>query len=329
MRPEPPPVSVVMPVRDAADYLPQALAQLAAIEGPHEIVLVDDGSTDGGAELLTEFCRDRPDRRLVSLAAPVGAATARDRGIAQAAGRYIWCCDVDDEWEPGLVARLLQTATETDSDIVCCRAERVEADGRTWLMEGPDVAEIAGRSAFAGLVLAGTLRGYLWNKLFRASTLRPTNRRRLTSQDDFLVLLDALDRADRVAFVPDVLYRYVERPGSVSTGDALRLENTAFCCDEALARLGPRLPQRRRDATLGYFRLWFHAVPCATTPVHQGWDARVAAEVRRRARRHIRWRAIGTALRHRRVGLAGHALLIKTTGPLFPPLYRTARRLLQ
>ncbi|GGM25150.1 MULTISPECIES: glycosyltransferase family 2 protein [Micromonospora] len=325
MPPEPS-VTVVVPVRDARAYLPAALPRLAALQGAPEIVVVDDGSTDGGTELLAEFCRDRPDRRLVRIAEPVGAAAARDKGVEYARGRYVWFCDVDDEWAPDLVTRLLGVAEETGADIVCCRAERVEADGRTWLMEGFPTPRVVDREGFAPLVLTGTLRGYLWNKLFRATVLRPTTRRRLTSQDDFLVVLDALEHAERVAFVPEALYRYRERPGSVSTGDALRLENTAYCCEVALSRFGPRLPGRERASAESYFRLWFHAVPCVTTPVHQGWDPRVAAEVRRRLRRHLRWRAVVTAVRRGRPGLAAHALLIKITGPLFPPLYRLARR---
>lgn len=219
---------------------------------------------------------------------------------------------------------LVDGARRWQADIVCCRAERVESVGRRWIMEGLDHEQVTESSGFADLVLLGTVRGYLWNKLFRREVLEMDERDRLTSKDDFLVVLDALENAHRVALLPQVRYTYVERAGSISSGAALRLENVRFCCDRVVERWIPRLPAPRRAAAEAYFRLWFYLVPACTTPVHQRWGRSEAADIRRQLAPQLRWRGIAQAARRNR-RLAVQAVVIKWGGPLFPLLYRCGR----
>jgi glycosyltransferase involved in cell wall biosynthesis len=100
-RPEPL-VSCVVPVFNGERYLREALDSILAQSYPSiDVVVVDDGSTDGTAGVLADY---RARIRTLSQA-NAGPATARNRGLAAAAGDLIAFLDADDLWHPDKLAR--------------------------------------------------------------------------------------------------------------------------------------------------------------------------------------------------------------------------------
>ncbi len=92
-------VSVIIPTRDALAWLPGAIASI----GPDprvEILVVDDGSTDGSLEFLANLAQSDPRLRILQ-GGGRGPSRARNRGIALARGRYCAFLDADDRWAPG------------------------------------------------------------------------------------------------------------------------------------------------------------------------------------------------------------------------------------
>ena len=103
-----PAVSVVIPVRDGAAFLPGAIATVdAEDDGSLEIIVVDDGSTDATPALAADLAALRPGRMRVIRIEPRGPAAARNAGIAAARGAAIALLDVDDLWPPGRLRALL------------------------------------------------------------------------------------------------------------------------------------------------------------------------------------------------------------------------------
>ena len=91
-------VSVVIPFRGRRGYLAEAVASVLAQTHPAvELVLVDDGSGDGSAEMASQLA---PGAILVRQE-PTGAGSARNAGLAAAGGDLLAMCDSDDLWEPG------------------------------------------------------------------------------------------------------------------------------------------------------------------------------------------------------------------------------------
>ena len=77
---------------------------LGAREQIDDVIVVDDGSTDGTADLLTGYT----DARLQMLRQPnAGAAAARNAGLARASGEFIACLDSDDHWQPYFLEKLV------------------------------------------------------------------------------------------------------------------------------------------------------------------------------------------------------------------------------
>ncbi|WP_156891499.1 glycosyltransferase family 2 protein [Agromyces subbeticus] len=100
-------VSVIMPTYNRLHVLARAmdsvLEQTAAVL---ELIVVDDGSTDGSVEYLRHRASADPRIKVIETA-HAGAAAARNRGIEAAGGEFIAFQDSDDEWHPDFIERLL------------------------------------------------------------------------------------------------------------------------------------------------------------------------------------------------------------------------------
>lgn len=108
-------VSAIIPAYNRRDYLPRAINSALAQTVPvAEIIVVDDGSTDGSAELVKSLYGSRV--RVVQQA-NAGVAGARHRGIQEASGEWIAFLDSDDEWLPDRTGVLLQAAERVPEDV--------------------------------------------------------------------------------------------------------------------------------------------------------------------------------------------------------------------
>ena len=104
---EQPICSVVMPTRDSLEYLKRSITSIYEqnIEDI-EIIVVDDGSTDGSDKFLSQ-CAQKDKNFVVLQSNGIGLGRARNLAIGQAKARYIAFLDADDLWPKGKLARQL------------------------------------------------------------------------------------------------------------------------------------------------------------------------------------------------------------------------------
>lgn len=324
-------VTVIMPVADEQAHLSRSLRALEDIDYPAlEFVLVDDCSRDDSLQILRGWAAGRPATTVIALPERSGVAAAREAAIDAASGDYVWMVDCDDTWEPGILATALVDKPGDTADLICFRARVREPDGTTRIMEGVDSVTVLDGGETARAVLTGRIRGYLWNKIFRTDVLR--RRRpspRTTSQSDFMLLLSCVPEIRTTRLLPDIGYHYLQRAGSISFTDTRQLDNTATCADHALEMLPPLLPDGPDETLARSFRLWFHLLPCAVTPVHQSWPAEVTAAAHAELLPRITPQTLASAVREGQHRVALHALVIRVLGPLhvYPFLYRRFRHL--
>jgi glycosyltransferase involved in cell wall biosynthesis len=109
-------ISVVLPVRNAAKTLPSQLEALAAqdYEGPWEVVIADNGSTDGSAALARRWAAELPPLRVVDASDRIGPSHARNRGAAEARGDFLAFCDADDAVDRGWLTAMAAAAPGGD-----------------------------------------------------------------------------------------------------------------------------------------------------------------------------------------------------------------------
>jgi glycosyltransferase involved in cell wall biosynthesis len=174
-------VSVIVPVRDAVTTLPLQLAQLAAqsYDGAWEVVIADNGSTDGSPEVGRAW-KDRIARlRVVDASAKPGANHARNTGVAAAHGDFIAFCDADDEVSPGWLGSLVVAARDVDMVGGWLDRERLNtAVTRAWRMSDMSHDSLPVALGFRPYVLSGNCgiwRSVLedvggWNEEYKGCT---------------------------------------------------------------------------------------------------------------------------------------------------------------
>ncbi len=125
-----PTVSVVIPTRNRANYILQALASVFAQSyQDYEIIVVDDGSTDNTEEILTPLVKENKLR--YELGEARGVSAARNRGVALAQGRYIAFLDSDDLFLPTKLEKQMRIyAQQPELGFVHCNFSKFTDDGR-------------------------------------------------------------------------------------------------------------------------------------------------------------------------------------------------------
>lgn len=125
-----PKVSVIIPVYNIEKYLPQCLDSVCNQTLQEiQILLIDDGSTDGSAAICQEYKDRYPETVEYYYKENGGSASARNMGLDHAVGEYIGFIDSDDWIEPDMYERMYQTAIEQNVDMVFCRTFEEECPG--------------------------------------------------------------------------------------------------------------------------------------------------------------------------------------------------------
>lgn len=119
-------VSVVIPCHNAGKWLEETLRSVAAqTRPPHEVIVIDDGSTDDSVEIVR---RSALDIRLIEVRCR-NAAAARNAGIEVATGDWIALLDADDVWYPNHLERAAQVLTGTNDVAYRAICDDITADG--------------------------------------------------------------------------------------------------------------------------------------------------------------------------------------------------------
>lgn len=135
MASHPSPVTVVVPCFNAAPWLRQCLGSVFSQSlPPAEVIVVDDGSTDGSADIVAEY-----PVRVLRMDTNHGASAARNAGLRAAAHERIAWLDADDFWDPthlGVVVPLLDRHAE--AVVAFSRVRFVDREGRVaWGLSTP------------------------------------------------------------------------------------------------------------------------------------------------------------------------------------------------
>jgi glycosyltransferase involved in cell wall biosynthesis len=220
-----PRISVVVPIYDVEAYLRESLESLAAqTVRDFEVVMVDDGSTDGSAAIAEEFVAR--DRRFRLLSRPNGGLSrARNTGIADARGELLAFLDSDDLLPPDAYERLLGALEQTGSDFASGNVHRLTTWGESqtrFLAEAFATSRLKTHvTEFRPLLADRTA----WNKLWRRSFWGDRRFPEGVVHEDIPVVLPAHFEARSVDVIAEPVYLYRVREGSITQR---RLEPTVL-----------------------------------------------------------------------------------------------------
>lgn len=232
-------ISVIVPVHNGQDYLEKCIDSIKAqIYDRLEIIVVDDGSTDGTAQLCG-YLQEKYDNVSIISLPDIGVAAARNRAIEQAKGEYITFVDADDRLRPDMLQRLYDSLQASDSDMAGCRFitwstedewERI-TDCQPHITNIEDIEE---RNAALSVSACQCTEGktydryhYLtdhilqnnsrcWSKLYRRSMIGEVRfREELTIGEDMLFLVDLLPGLTRAVELEYEGYGYYQNPGGL------------------------------------------------------------------------------------------------------------------
>ena len=213
-------VSVIVPVYNVLPYLGQALdSVLAQTHRNLEIVVVDDGSTDGSSKLCDEYAR-RDGRVAVIHQKNCGLSAARNIGVDNATGNWILFLDSDDWMEPNTVEALLREAGATGADIICCQRITEQVGASTAPQETQHTLYESDDALFAH-VCSGKIGPVAWGKLYRARLFDGIRYPEGRVFEDLATTWRIIGRASHVACIPDALFHYRLRQSSIARGHSM------------------------------------------------------------------------------------------------------------
>ncbi len=222
-------ISVIVPIYNAEQYLEQCLDSIVSQTLKDiEIILIDDGSTDGSAEICKKYLSDS--RVSYYHKENEGLAAARDDGMLRASGEYIGFVDSDDWLKPEMYEKMYNAAKSNDSDIVFCNCQQNE-DGHIFTPEMPTGAY--DREAIKREILPKTLayigkngtkraiRWCNWLRIYKAETLKQNGikfDRRLRRSQDLQLTYEATLVAQNYYYIGEPLYHNRVVSDSLSRG---------------------------------------------------------------------------------------------------------------
>lgn len=236
-------ISVIIPVYNVAPYLREAFDSVVQQTYSNlEILIVDDGSTDGSGEICEEYCSD--DRVQLIHQENRGLSAARNSGLDRATGEYIAFLDSDDAWRLDFIEKMLETIDK--ADIAVCRFEihQLRLDS-TWKKIEP----LAGKGFYereeALRALAdGTINISVWNKLYRSKLWKEIRFPEGHNYEDIDTTYRIFTLCGKICFLDQPLYLHRKRPGSITnTATKKNLEDWRLAYGQLEAFVESNIPE--------------------------------------------------------------------------------------
>lgn len=209
-------ISVIVPVYNTAEYLDTCVASIVAQTYRElEIILVDDGSTDGSPALCDAWAEKDPRIRVIHKENS-GQGVARNVGMEIAAGAYIGFVDSDDVIAPDMYEKLLAALRQYDADMIQCAMFQYDEFPLKAFPEtgGGAVTALRGDDRFRCYFLENRITSTCPNVLIRAEIAKAIPFDPGMKNEDVMWVYRAVRDSAAVLLTDEALYAYYQRPGS-------------------------------------------------------------------------------------------------------------------
>lgn len=215
-------LSVIIVSFNGESYIEQAISSCVRLAGEdHEIIVVDNGSTDRSLELVRRMAQESgPALRIIENHENKGPGEARNIGLEHASGEYCMFLDGDDWFEPEAIPMVLKRLKEWKPDLLMFNHQQVWPDGRRIPNVPNRYVDLCDRwmDLTDPAVRKGAIRNLHvpWNKAYRMDFVRDRGLRfpPQTYYEDMVWSIRATVEADTFYYIPDVLHNYRRHPQS-------------------------------------------------------------------------------------------------------------------
>lgn len=211
-----PVITVIIPVYNSEPYLRRCLNSVISqsFNDSFEVILVDDGSTDGSGRICDDYALLYHSFRVFHTVNQ-GASRARRFGLEQAQGDYVSFVDSDDFVSPDYLSMLYGLEKRYNVGISACRVKSVRSKEDLFvedpcanpvILEGDDLFHRFFKYEFWGL----------YGKIYRKELLIEAPFPSATISEDYYVITHVLNKVGKLSYTADPLYFYEKHPGSLS-----------------------------------------------------------------------------------------------------------------
>lgn len=245
-------VSVIVPIYNAEKYLEQCVDSiLSQTYRSMEILLIDDGSTDGCFTICKKYAEE--DARIRVVHKPNGGLVgARKTGVKEAVGDYVIWVDADDWIEPDYIEELVKAQKRTQVKMVAAdlyfdidNSSKVIRNGFSYGVY--DVRELYHSLLYSGRFYEYGINPHLVTKLIYREILQQKQMavdERIVAGEDAAVTYPCLLAVDKICITNVCGYHYVQRPGSMtkteSAGEEQRIQVLFSYLEKSFERAGLR-----------------------------------------------------------------------------------------
>ena len=210
-------ISVIVPVYNVEQYLHQCIESLVKQMYRHiEIILIDDGSTDNSGVLCDRW-ESIDDRIKVIHTENHGLSAARNVGIKNAKGYYIYFIDSDDWAEPDILDTLIFNINLHDADLSSCGMKKDYGDKKDNLQKCQDCVCVSQKQMFHEILCNEYVYGYVCNKLFKKELVDGLLfNEQLFSQEDMDFTMQYLKKCKKCVYTEGEYYHYRQRIESMT-----------------------------------------------------------------------------------------------------------------
>lgn len=214
-------ISVIIPIHNAQQYLDQTIQSVQSQTYPHfELILIDDASTDQSKKICKKYAKD--DHRILILENHThihGPGPARNIGLGQAIGDYVYFMDADDWIEPDLFEAVILKVQEHDPDILQFgffnEREGQQEEYIPYLLNGKNlITKEDIKESF--LEYWDKNRSSLWIHIYRRTLINETRFQPMMMGEDICFALHMLRKANKILYIPKAFYHYRVIHGSTS-----------------------------------------------------------------------------------------------------------------
>ena len=223
-------ISIIMPVYNGEKYLKDALdSVLKQSFSDFEVICIDDGSTDTSHEILTNYATQESRIKIIHQKNK-GVIEARNNGVKQAKGTFIYFLDSDDIIDEKLLEKSYNAITAGKGDIITCRVMIFGRENKEMPLKKPTKINMARGNC---LVNATLLRKSLFDKT------GGFDRAFREGLEDYDLWCHMIYRQKASFYrIPELLFYYRLKPDSESRNAQARLH-----CEDLIKRLWAKYPE--------------------------------------------------------------------------------------
>lgn len=214
-------VSIIMPVYNCQKYLSEAIESvLGQTYSNWELVIIDDASTDKSRNICEKYVQTDNKIYLLKNESEIhGPGTVRNIGLKKAKGELIYFMDADDWIEDSLLQKAVDNMQKTKADIVKFGFaneyfnRKLNSEKYIW----------KGKNIITKKDIENEFFYYwkqdqksLWLHVFRRDVIKNIKFEEILNGEDINFVMDALSNAEKISYIPEVLYHYRVIEGSIS-----------------------------------------------------------------------------------------------------------------